>query len=1123
MRTEYQKNIVNNLEYLDRDTGFDWSKLGELLVEGGLPKTKPSSRFDPSQFFALAKNNLHDDYEVQNIPYTKSHRFKKKKTYREPIDVYHHPRYISLEYLRDVLKSLQKTSSIDDDLIFKIIKLKKKISTLEYDLALSPGQIVLPGTYYRFLSIPHYRVKRHYDYDPYRIPQSLSGRFYRNKALKRSSFSNCAPYSSYIFNDLTKVYDRDQYPSQMTDINYWSLLYNLTISKGPSFVTSFRRLLFTSDIKKIERKTNLKFIVKAFRQHLQQIRQFKDLHYYKRSFLVYSFPSYLTRLKDFFPYMTVFFNVIENISIYSVKSYWRSLSLAESNRKYILAPSKSVPDKYAFKVDINGFTPQTKKKKKLDFEVYEPVGSALYDIGRFNLVKLITVGYKQLHNPSAYSEVPTAFTPFWTKSARTKRRVRLKDTNAGQELQDFRNSLLTVIKSRISKGPIYVVKSFNHTISEIALNFLNYDTRHHYRIRSENSPYSTRERRLHRLLITQGVLFDYWEESPTLLSPGQCYQVLLQNLYIDKELEFKLPVDEDLTIDIELETSSIPTEEVNYKKSNRKSLNPKLKGKYLVYMKLFTFKKHLYYIIGSIILFLKRSFRRIFFEIGLFFSFFSNFFSYLVLSLIDLRKQLSASPFFLRIQAIIAIWNTSSAIEDSMFDINDHLSSKFEYRRPFEAGVTENLLPSIFELDYVDFDDDNTDEYEEIGGSSRLYTKWGFWLGFMEFGEDFWDEIVDFFVVNLPYYIMLFFRPIINLLIIYPIWSVLDLLCLLYVQIKNDSIFFYDSLLQSKLNNNVKRAIILIRWFFKSTSFIIYTVFWLLYLDYNELQLLIVYTFDTPFHEFYYTIYVMLVVLSGFYLFGHHSFKTFIKEELGIENLIFLTTCTGSVSVQGYEVSPKPFLFSKEVFNHVRPKHTVDRYIPEHFTAQIKNDSRGVGPAQVGSSYVTGQPLTPHFSYDNLEFSVEAQLWSNNTVGMVAISNPRLLEIFAEDEYDLEHPPTDLFDDSWYIGWLVSDLDSISTKSKSLKTPLTWYNNSEHYYNYHSYNRAGLNPGFTPSDFYGPDVLKMDFFEIEKYITPMVEEAYPLRPVRPGRLDPQTRRLDRAADPALFSSENDEF
>lgn len=1097
MRTEYQKKIVNNLEIkLFDEFGFNWKELGKLVVNGGLPKLKRKNVHDCLNF---AKYDCHDDFEVSNhLP-----RRRSRISIKKPLDLYHHQRYISLEHLRGVYRSFQP-SAVN---LLQMIDIKKRILGLEKDLELGHDEIVLPGKYYRFTPGEPFLMDNLILFDPHKLPTNISHKFYRT-SLEKANFSLNTPYNLQTFPDFASIAKRRSYPNKLFDPNYWLLIFNKALV-GPSFLVPLR---FFFDFNYLRRNN---FLVKSLRQHLKQLRAYK-LKFYKRS----EFLSNFKPLFDYTSFRVKFSELSLNSVIYSVKGYYRSLALAKHNRSYIFTSSKL--SKYRFKIDIKNFVPpatskrgvKPKKQKKLH---YEHTGRTSYDIGSFNLISFVTMSIKRLTTFDIYSEVPTAASPYYTRHFRTKRRLRLKDTYAGRQIQRIRDSVFDAIKSKMPV--IYASKPSKKNLSGLALYFLNYKTCHHHRLRSSDSPYTSREKRMHRLLIVQGILFEYWVEQPNLMLPGQQVQLNLQNFEIDKE--FPRVNSNEVNLDIEFSNEELSIQEPTYTNKKRKTSvsldNTVLVGYYKYKFLIFKNLSLIVPYVGVLLRFL-RTFFRIFTEIKFFFLMVFDLIKFLFETFYSFYFKFTKTPFALRLSAIATIWNTSSAMEDSMFDINDHLSANHNYRHPYLSKLSENFIPTMDDLSYVDLDDEYPDDYEHIVGASRYYRdNFEYLNSLTRFGQDFLDDLVDFVVTDIPYYLMLFIRPVINFVLVYPIWSIIDLLCLFYVQIKSDLIFWYYCLLDSKTNIFVKRLVICVRWCIKIMALFLYTTFWLLYLDYNDLQIMIVYTFDIPFHEFYYTIYVMLVVLSGLYFFGHHSFRSFIRDEIGFENLAFLTLCTGSVVVQNYEIAPKPFLFTKSLYDHVRPKHMADKIVLENWSRTIPSDRAGAS----NSGILSGMPLEPHYSYDELEFIVDAQLWRDNyrSAGWEGKAQPFIDSRFERKPSVSEFEKFDLFDDMWYVGEIVSDLDSIYTKSKEVKTPITWYNNSEHYYHYHLYNRQGLIKKNDNGNTVTAPAINKFFRNHDRLTKPYSETFNKTYLRRPGRHDPQSKRLSRSSDPALFGSD----
>jgi hypothetical protein len=1097
MRTEYQKKIVNNLDsILYDDLGFDWKKLGNLVVSGGLPRLRKKSI---DECFNFVKYDNHDDFvEIPNhLPHRRS-RIPVKK----PLDLYHHQRYISLEHLRGVYNRLQ-SSTVD---ALQLVELKKRILILENDLELDHNEVVLPGKYYRFIPGEPFLMDDVILVDPHRLPSVISHKFYKS-GLTKAPFNVNTPYSLQVFPQFASVLKRRSYPSKLFDPNYWLLIFN-KVSVGPSFLLPLRFFFNSTYLKRNN------FLIKTLRQHLRQLRSYK-LNFYKRSSYLFNFKP----LFDYTSFRSVFSSLVLNSVIYSAKKYNRSLTVAKSNRIYILNSVKQ--KKYRFKIDIKNFvTPEKpkrgvkqKKSKKIE---YNHTGRVSYDVGSLNLISFVTMSIKRLSNFNIYSEVPTSGSPYYTRHFRTKRRLRLKDTYAGRQIQQIRDSVFDSIKSKIPV--IYAFKPSKKNLSGLALYFLNYNTRHHHRLRSSDSPYTSRQKRLHRLLIVQGVIFEYWVEHPNLMLPGQQVQLQLQNFEIDSEFPRIRHSIQETSVEVISDLEHTPPNLEHSKNKTKKNIklhNLELKGYYKYKFLIFKNLARIVPYIGIFIRFLKLLLRP-FTEIKFFCLMIFDLLKYTFEALYSIYSKTKSTPFFLRLSAIATIWNTSSAMEDSMFDINDHLSANHKYRHPYLSKISENFIPSMDDLSYVDLDDEHPDDYEKVG-ASRYYRDNFELTGLYDFGGDFLDDLLEFVIVDIPYYLLLVVRPVINFILVYPIWSVLDLVCLLYTQIKKDIVFWYYSFLNSKVSNVYKRLVICTRWLMKLALLVSYTVAWLIYLDYNDLQILIVYTFDITFHDFYYTIYVMFVVLSGLYFFGHHSFRSFIRDELGFENLTFLTFCTGSVVVQNYEIAPKPFIFTKPLYDYLRPKHMNDKIVLENWSRQIPTDRLGTS----NKGTLSGLPSEPHYSMDDLEFIVDAQLWRDNyrSAGWQGKHQPFIDSRFERKPTVAEFDKFDLFDNMWYVGELFSDLDSIYVKSKEVKTPITWYNNSEHYYHYHLYNRQGLlKKTDTGNSAYAPDVG--NFFKFHKGHTKTYSETFNKTYLhRPGRNDLQSKRLNRVSDPALFGSD----
>lgn len=1119
MLTEYQKKVINLLEDKVSDSvGFNWDKLGMLILKGGLPKMRKQSRVAPNFIYSSIKPAESDEHLIPSLP-----RHKKPYLTLRTVDLYDHPRYMSLEYMRALFLEL-----LDQENEEELIDLKQSITRLEQDLNLSPDMIAPSGIYYKRLSVPNIKFRPHFIFDPYK--PAIASVLYSTD-LEKAPLNIKTPYSVPALVDLGLLTEEKQQYTSLLDPSYWALLHNSFI-KGPSFLTPLRRFIFklcNKDVKKM-RAIQLTQMLASFRNHYQNVTLFHKRYFHKRNTILTRFLSLSSELRTCYPVRLPFQCYPINSVIYSVKSYWRSSALALTNRKYILKPSKVVPKNYKFKIDPSLFLPVNRKKK---LSLYHKTDSIVHDISQFNLISTIKFSEYRLYTLTAYSKVPTAGHPYWTRHPRTKKRLRLRDLHEGRRIQIIRDKVFQALKERWLPAPIYVEYPTKSCLSGLALYFMNYDTRHHYQYRGDPQ-YTSREQYMLRLLITQGVIFEYWDDNPNLLKPGQRVQLQLQNLGIDKLVGKRVCNPLELTIKIE-NPEVLPDLEDDSEEYNPSS---ELRGRFKLYFKIAKARKKLKNFIRESIYLVIDIVRRAIFELSL------PLLGLFVLfeSVVDTYRDFYYSPSIQKILTLFSTWDALSSLDDGQFELNDYFNKNLaEFRVLDDTGDApgDELNP-----DDVDIDPDD-DEFIDFKDANTITSFSDYFSDYYYYFERLREDLGDLFIMNIPYYTLLILRPIANILLLYPLWTIIDLLTLLHIYLKNELIFWYDSFLSSNRSIWLKRLVILTKWFLKSLAFILFVGGGIFFIDYNELQMLIVYTFDIQFHDMYYTIYVMFLVLLAFYLFGPNSFKAFIKDELGLSNLAFLVTCTGSVTVEGYELQPRLFKFSKDLYNFARFKglHVEFEQRDEHAPLFYGDYAGEAINASGGHTATSGQPPLTHFTYDELEFLVEAQFWHepdfNPDYQYEGVRFP-LLKSVAKTMYevylqtdgslpfdvDKDSDPfkvDDVFNNP-YSDYVVDNLvsDEITKTDKTLKTPISWYNNRERSYYHTLYNGRHVAP-FRRFRYVTEQqtVIKKPKRYARDYYDAVHHGNLTLFR-RPGMTDPQVYRLAREADPALFSSTRDD-
>jgi len=458
---------------------------------------------------------------------------------RRALDLYHHPYYKTLLGLRAKLRRLLKSGKSSDKIKRAIIELDFRIRDLEQDISVKGDEELIPDQRARVRS-PYVFTEFLFDEKGFKVYDEKI-LFDTNK--EKPPIFNSTPYSVTNLTNVHNVLAGKAMIDRMLDPLVWGLTYNKLFSNGPSFTNSFRKFIDQSLLTSKKRRfLEVRSLFKAVQRHYQQIVIFRKKQLHKRMLPFHEFRMGSLAFKCGYPEQVPIKQQAQNLYSTFFVTCWRSSAVARSNRQYILSPTRVIPHEYIAKIDPPNFkVPETRASKRArrlpnhDYES-ETDGTAAYEFGIYNLMFTIELTGKLFRNLSSYWDFPNRYSPYFTKNPRNNRRNRPLDTMLGDEIRDVRRAVFSFLKKRIFKGPIYVTHYSKHSLKSLALKFLNFETRHHDRIRPSNSPYTSKQRRLHRTLINQGVLFEYWEEESQLLMPGQYVQVQLHNLEIDLEL-----------------------------------------------------------------------------------------------------------------------------------------------------------------------------------------------------------------------------------------------------------------------------------------------------------------------------------------------------------------------------------------------------------------------------------------------------------------------------------------------------------------------------------------------------------------------------------------------------------
>ena len=1115
--------MITRFSKIENDQ-LDWTDLGERLVSGGLLKKKPVSHFDVPELVSFIKKEEHPNFKVPSYAIPESDRVNPKL-----IDLYHHPYYKSLLRLRRRLRVLLQRKPTDK-VKLAVIELDFRIRELEQYIDILDKEELIPNQRYRIRS-PYVFTEFVFDERNFKVYEEHL--LFDTQDKERAPIFNSTPYKPYKLANVYNILKGHATLDRLLDPLVWSLTYNKLFTNGPSFSNSFRNFIDHSRLTSKKRRfLEVSLLSKAVQRHYQQIVIFRKKQVHKRLLPFHEFRMGSLGIICGYPERVSLKQQAQNLHSTFFVTSWRSSAVAADNRDYILSPSTTVPDEYIAKIDpVNFKVPETRASKRArrlpnyDYAA-ESNGSATYEIGIYNLMFTIELIGRVYRDNSSYLDFPARYSPYFTRNPRNNRRNRPFDSLIGDEIRDVRRAVFSFMKKRIFKGPIYVTHYSKYSLRSLAHKFLNFETRHHDRIRPINSPYTSKQRRLHRTLITQGVIFEYWENESQLLMPGQYVQLQLHNLEIESEFIRPPPLREAQKFIFEKDTPVVeqPEEQVEETQSeelvnsdnsvepelplNQPILNTEpfdstvsyeLRGRFKFYYACAYLWTRIRPFLQPLIY--KQFIRRRFFLLKKIYTIaFKMPFTTFKRWWQSKASVLLHSPTFSRLQILLSIWNSSFAYEDSMYDINDFVNAKDPSMWP---DTHTDYIPDL------DPDDDYFEDANDARSVSWVFIHDDALSGLTDQVEDVLDEFLDFFLVTVPHYLWLIFGSVINAVMRYPIWALIESLTLLYAQIKLDLLLWYDNFLSVKTGSKMlRRLVILTRWFVKTFLLIVYVISWLVYLDYNDLQILIVYTFDVPFHEFYYTVYVLLVVVSGFYLFGHNHFKEFIRDELGWENLMFLTTCSGSILVQDYEISPRPFKITENLYSHSIVTQR-DKWAYWHvWGAPRKNFFEGLR----GEPYVlanTGdQPLSA-YGFNNLEHLVENQLWMdsprhrNKSAWRQRLKDSKRIK----SQFGRRTAGRDYDRDRLYAYYIIAPDGNLNKRYfKKTKTPLSWYNRHNIPINNINGNQDQRMPVLLDDTSKKLKGLKRPYHTFG----------------RPGSNDAQSSRYQSSADPALFSSYTDD-
>lgn len=1083
---------------------FDWAKVARVVLMGGCTRPRAKSRLDLRESMIDSVLFTHSetwDYELPE--YRFRHRETKATDSPYIVDIIYQKEYVIMQELRNHYK------------IKPSITIFKKIRALERYLALKHNEEPVPGT--RFRPMPPRRMSRFYDnrerFDDkeclhYRKPGLSEIRVARNRSR----------YLVPFLPDLLAVTAQGANPVLTFSTFFYSNYYNRLNSFNYGFVNPFRLELASQvldSLSYLESRLIDKYLILG-----NLLRQVDKVYYeiYKNKTKHRARLLKLGRVRFGYPERVQFCDLLETMKPIYFSNFYRLQNIASSNVSYLTSKYDEVSSN--LKIDVENFLDPSTKEGQLykavkdqynEFKkLNKPPVLSKYLILNIGLIKSMYpfVFLKKLvRYYREYSFIPTS------KENNTmlpnKTRKKLKDTVWGYEELKVRVELSNYIKGLIFPEPIERDCNRPDLLAVVA-KFLNYNSR----VDSyTDNDYEGKDDFLHNFFTTQGVIYEYWNEHTNQGLPGQlsmvmqlnrraCLEVNMLLALVDDKLRYKLPNSKVYNDDLK---ALLPDEDliINKVKLRRGLFSRTLSSLFI------KIDYYLYWPKVLVLYVFSHSSKGTLWAFQIITALYEAIYGFCLYSYLlamDIETELSTfynnSNLVKRLRFIRLMWDSTTYAEDIIHDFSV-IDSHPDY-------VVEEGLNPLSEEDEDKEENYNTDPEAEsdvelddpelidstvIVGEAAEYSA-SLDRFFADEFFNFWDEMEEIFFVDLPHLARFVLNPIIDFVLRYPLWSLIELYTLLLLQVRLSFAESYYNFLNiekpSFLLRMLQRFVIVCKWLLKIQLAAIYIVLGLLTFEEADFQVIVVYSFELMTREFYYVSYIAFLIGSAAYFFGPPSLRDFIRYEVGLENFIFILTLSGVSDIEMYEPTAMPL-----------PPRQRHLDLAMRNTGEPLEDTvppMGFDDSSMGHRRFTGDSLAQHFVREDLEFIVENQLWGD------VEQHPyyHYAQEYLGQHLEFYSPEIDREEYNFEVNEYINNLDpkftyNHLTSLKFTKNPETWNNSGSFVYD-------PLANSVSMVSAYSPEVDRAI-----KYVPDIMEYT-------PGKNDLQANRFHKRYDPANTGS-----
>lgn len=926
VRPQLHKSVVESAANRSTSGSFNWDDVGDKILFGGLLRRRDSSKVDLQKLLMLTKHFEERQLGIREVHQNLTTRkvFSTFSTdtgfldYYDCRDLTQHPYYFYILYLRELapnleirLKELAYKSKPEDALFvpkYNALRVNAEIEAVEEDLLLDPNEVV-PPDFREFIT--KHRIKKFFRRRPLHIINQKVKFFKLGRSL-------------YDVNSITrKGQHRRNYtsfPSHFDSLR-WGIIFNSFFSTSSSSLGSLRRMTTALASRTDEVQLRLKNIRTLYRQNYKFLRKG---HYNRQLRLFSAYPSGQLLLRLQIQDVTASVSdSLDLVLIDSVRTYVKSSSVAYSNRLYYRGSFAEADSADIEVAQLDRDETELSKKERKTFALVKLLQSSLdaflqssgyadlykkyssLNLGVYNIpFRRGELGVQDHNRYSGYTQLEKRLTQV-SLPLRKPKYIPIKDSPLVKTVYRARHHTLNrLIKEHMPSPRYYVRPSHtNRSLTALVSLFMNVDTKFVPFYHLEDFQYTEYEQRMHRLATVQGVVFDYWSDFSQLAMPSQLYLTMSENLKIAEELETVTSMQPEFTASAKASAA--------YYATLAKGTKPIEKGFGFIFRSRY-FRLFLYKVLSPISAFLLE----LTFKVVLFFKALLRFVAALkiiprAIKAVIPFKRLASSPYIIRLTHIVSVWNATYVAEESLHELESEPADPWD-----EIVYAEGEeLQDGFEYDGIDIDDEFPNDDSDKTSIKGIAAGDSFFGGLFDFDEDFddlVDDLTDIVVVDIPHYLGFVMRPVLDFFIFYPLWSFIDLVSTLYVGSAYHLGEWYYNFLRLTPKTSRKRflrvrqiLLILSRIVLKSFLGFIFFFSIISNFDYTELQILIVYTFDIPFRDFYYVLYITVVALVTLYFFGPLSVSEFIRDDLGFENLMYFVSAATFYPYELYDpISP---------------------------------------------------------------------------------------------------------------------------------------------------------------------------------------------------------------------------